>query len=656
MSPLLLAAIETGLISQADADILARQLDLELARVWAEQLLERRFGSALSAQQSRLIELIRASDFKPTAAQMDVFWNKESELLWADVRPDILDIVAERAAVAAVTAGMNWEKINESVIAWAEEYYINADLDIPGSMGQLNLTARTQFQKAFIQWQRGELENVVAEGGLPQFMDALMPIFGPVRAEAIAVTETTRLFTEADRFVEAQNEDTVAWRYLTAMDELVCFPAGTLISIPTGSKPIEDVKNGDLVLTRWGAKKIIATSKRAYAGEMVTLETAKGLSLTSTADHPVWSETEQTWLNAANFQIGDAVQLVNNQIDNIWRVAHFTFGNADDSPSVIAKIPVFSLITSGRMPVCSIGFNRNHLVGNGKIYTISSDAVFLNKDHPGCGESLTNISFEQGFPLGFVIARKRAKLPICISRLYAHSFITGFTVDIQRRAAAFLRTIMPIQMFFSNKSFSTTFADSVFGFGNSTLITTNGIAISNTGGNGEFLFANRARLGDFFSSARSIITSPIAEIPFLVELHSRQWFSALNTIAGFWSAGNIPTQLRTILFPKLIGLESLSAVIACFVDHLSSSYSKQPMIVLYHKPLDIAIDVYNLQVEDMPEFYANGILVHNCPICLPAQNLTTPKNATTFPDGGGFPPRHPRCRCSMTAETKLSLK
>lgn len=207
MPPLLLAAIEAGLLSQADADIVARQLDPELARAWAEQLLERQFDSALSAQQSRLLELIRASDFKPTAAQLDAFWEREAELLWADVRPDILDIVAERAAVSAVMAGVNWEKINQSVIDWAEDYYINADLDIPGSVGQLNLTARTQFQKAFVRWQRGELENVVAEGGLPQLIDALTSTFGPVRAEAIAVTETTRLFVEAAKFVEAQKRE-----------------------------------------------------------------------------------------------------------------------------------------------------------------------------------------------------------------------------------------------------------------------------------------------------------------------------------------------------------------------------------------------------------------------------------------------------------------
>jgi len=42
--------------------------------------------------------------------------------------------------------------------------------------------------------------------------------------------------------------------------------------------------------------------------------------------------------------------------------------------------------------------------------------------------------------------------------------------------------------------------------------------------------------------------------------------------------------------------------------------------VLYHRLSGNALKVYDIQVEDVPEFYANGILVHNCPICGPLHN------------------------------------
>ncbi len=222
MPPLLLAAIQAGILTQADAEIVARRLDPALARLWAEQKLEQSFGAALSAQQSRLLELLRAADFAPSAAQLNAFWDRETELLWQAVQTDVLDITIERGALAAVAADQTWELVNQSVIDWAEDYYINADLDLVGSIPNLNLTARTQFQKVFVKWQRGELENVVAEGGLPQLIDALQTTFGPARASRIAITETSRLFTESLRMAEKNNEDTVAFRFFTANDEIVC--------------------------------------------------------------------------------------------------------------------------------------------------------------------------------------------------------------------------------------------------------------------------------------------------------------------------------------------------------------------------------------------------------------------------------------------------
>jgi hypothetical protein len=40
-----------------------------------------------------------------------------------------------------------------------------------------------------------------------------------------------------------------------------------------------------------------------------------------------------------------------------------------------------------------------------------------------------------------------------------------------------------------------------------------------------------------------------------------------------------------------------------------------------------------------------------CPICVPGNNLAVPKGESTFSDGRGFPPRHPRCRCGITSVT-----
>jgi len=57
------------------------------------------------------------------------------------------------------------------------------------------------------------------------------------------------------------------------------------------------------------------------------------------------------------------------------------------------------------------------------------------------------------------------------------------------------------------------------------------------------------------------------------------------------------------------------------------------------------IQVYNLEVEDESEYYANGILVHNCKICGPLEGAPESEFSQQFPSG---PPAHPNCRCSTS--------
>jgi len=99
----------------------------------------------------------------------------------------------------------------------------------------------------------------------------------------------------------------------------------------------------------------------------------------------------------------------------------------------------------------------------------------------------------------------------------------------------------------------------------------------------------------------------------------------------------------------------------------------------YASDVPEGLSVYNLEVEEAPEFYANGVLVHNCPICAPLGglafgNVAQPASITqqqaeaqvatldtpfVHPGGGGAaadfqgktfdaPPAHVRCRCGLS--------
>jgi SPP1 gp7 family putative phage head morphogenesis protein len=141
--------------------------------------------------------------------------------LWQALESAITRVATERASFAAVTAGGidTFALVNQQVIQWVENYYANGT--DPGSVGSLNATSRQQFADAFTRWQRGDVPFSQAEG-LDGLIELLTPVFGPNRAEMIGITETTRVFVEAQRLAEANNPYTVAFRWLTSADEAVC--------------------------------------------------------------------------------------------------------------------------------------------------------------------------------------------------------------------------------------------------------------------------------------------------------------------------------------------------------------------------------------------------------------------------------------------------
>jgi len=213
------ALLNAGLIDMATADIMRRQQDDNTARAWAETLVNEASQAGLSAQQQRLLDLVSSTEGRPTAAQLNAFWTGENGLLWQALESAIIQVATERAAFAVSANIDTFALVNQQVIQWVENYYANGT--DPGSVGSLNATSRQQFADAFTRWQRGDVPFSQAEG-LDGLIELLTPVFGPNRAEMIGITETTRVFVEAQRLAEANNPYTVAFRWLTSADEAVC--------------------------------------------------------------------------------------------------------------------------------------------------------------------------------------------------------------------------------------------------------------------------------------------------------------------------------------------------------------------------------------------------------------------------------------------------
>ncbi len=661
MSPLLLAMVASGAIDRQTADRIDRSMDPEAMRVWAEAELQRAFGGGLNAQQGRLIDLIRGNP-NPTAAQWDRFWASESDALWAATGETLTQVAGEVAVLQASTADLEgvFSFINQQTTDWVHDYYINADALNPGAMGQLNLTSRTQFAQVFEDWRLGRLGVTGGRAdGLPQLIRAAADVFGPKRAAAIAITETTRVRAESQRQIEAGEESTVGFRVQTAADERVCFPAGTMVTTSEGDRPIEKIEPGDWVQTRVGLRRVLAASKRGYSGPMTTVSWGNG-SVTATSNHPFWT-LEKGWLNCGQLNIGHTLQSVPNQPVRITGVVNFNVGDTANLPTKRFQVLRFPNVFFGvRMPVHAVNFNRNPEFRKQEVNAISAHLSFLDVFNSVCFQKVSDKRLVAGFALKIPVARKTAKLSVRIAGNLTKLFSAITARNENGRAATFFRTIMPVQSLFGGEHLSASFAGDILGGSSSAFVGTDSVSVRNHCGDFKLFPANRASFGNHNRSTGGLVTGPVTIVPLLGELRTRQWFSALSAHTRLRGTGNVVAQLSAVL---LMGLrrkhaERFPAILAQFFNHFSPFYVRQQTTKLYHRQSFVAIDVYNIQVEERPEFYANGVLVHNCPICGPLHGQMSEKGSRTFnhPTLGPIegPPFHVRCRCGIVGFTKLT--
>lgn len=73
-------------------------------------------------------------------------------------------------------------------------------------------------------------------------------------------------------------------------DDHACFVAGTLITTNKGQVPIEQIKVGDLVLTRKGFYPVVKHAMTQERAQVMTALFSNGQMLTGTPDHPIWIE------------------------------------------------------------------------------------------------------------------------------------------------------------------------------------------------------------------------------------------------------------------------------------------------------------------------------------------------------------------------------
>lgn len=183
-----------------------------------EKKLARELGKLQQSQLARLLELLgdppRIDNVPAT------FWEEVGKELAQVLSPFLENTYLEQAKLLMTSqpVGIDWALINQSAIDWAARYGFSL-------VGGVNDTSKQALQRAITAYyERGQT--------IGELEQALQSIYGPIRAEAIAVTEITRASAEGEVAVgeelARQGVEMIA-RWQTNNDEIVhqcpiCWP------------------------------------------------------------------------------------------------------------------------------------------------------------------------------------------------------------------------------------------------------------------------------------------------------------------------------------------------------------------------------------------------------------------------------------------------
>ncbi len=185
-------------------------------RDWKESAIAKAVSKWLARFKPQFTDYI--DDSAPDLEDVPkTFWNELLREGWEVIAPLLLAVLVEQAVDMSVDVGTEltattWTTVNENAAQWSRTY--GYDL-ITG----INDTTRKQMQEIMADF----YENSATMDDLTK---KIAELFGPARAERIAITETTRAAVQGEKaYIEALEREhglhaTPFWH--TAKDDYVC--------------------------------------------------------------------------------------------------------------------------------------------------------------------------------------------------------------------------------------------------------------------------------------------------------------------------------------------------------------------------------------------------------------------------------------------------
>jgi intein/homing endonuclease len=135
-------------------------------------------------------------------------------------------------------------------------------------------------------------------GAIKELQDAGLPAVAAENAVAVGINKVSEYLRPGRLTIHAQCLNLIkeieVYHYREGTDAPVkvydhaCFPAGTMITLNGGDKPIEEVRVGDMALTRKGYRKVLVSGMTSEHRRIIKIELGDGKILKCTLDHPIF--------------------------------------------------------------------------------------------------------------------------------------------------------------------------------------------------------------------------------------------------------------------------------------------------------------------------------------------------------------------------------
>jgi len=421
------------------------------------------------------------------------------------------------------------------------------------------------------------------------------------RIGLLADTYTYKVYNGAIQVVGAKNL-VYGFEWIGSTDERTCFPASTIVHTRNGLKQIKNVNINEEVLTRKGWRHVFGKQKKPYIGHFIHFKTSSQ-TLTCTINHPL-HVVGKGWVRACDVHVGDVLQSIADKPTPVVDCFKFAFLKPHNLPATISQISIFPRILLAIMPIIAIHFNNDSTFTKKKINRIPTNLCFLNVIKTKFSKCLLEFRFKTRFAFKPSITHETAKpsrrgwsLPKFLATVKA-LFDYGWS-------STTLRTIFPIG-FTHPEQFSTTQTTNILNMNVPTSSSTDSVPV---GVASRYLKGFAADGTNFSDSLRVRTAFPRTICLKTAMVIWNKLFAAISAfpldtfdtelVETFATAKNCSRPIRVKFDP---------AITALFREHLAFS----DLITQWFRGF---INVYNLEIEDAHEYYANGILVHNCNRC-----------------------------------------